>query len=160
MFHREAARRRESGLNFDKGELVVVVCAAIRLAIGPCKLVMDSLLSNSNVLRQFDLDGIHPHNVQVRLPSDLTGPSALYAIIIRHPRFRADSQAEWRDADLQHHGAKTFDEVNYIMESRLEKELHINIHEETAKAIPYNLQDPRGYNGIITKKSLEQNTDF
>ncbi|MFM7977973.1 MAG: hypothetical protein ACKPKO_01545, partial [Candidatus Fonsibacter sp.] len=109
-------------------------------------------------LRPFELDGIHPHNVQIRRPSDLTRPSANYEIILRHPRFRADSQAEWRGTHLQHRGAQTLDEVNYIMEPRPDKELHIYIHDEAPKTTPFNLQAPRGYSDIITKKALEQNT--
>ncbi|MFM7981492.1 MAG: hypothetical protein ACKPKO_19460, partial [Candidatus Fonsibacter sp.] len=105
MICKEAASRRESGLNFDKDELVVVVGAAFPRVIVPFQNVTGSLLSSNNVLRQFALDGIHPHSVQIRLPSDLIGPSAIYAIIIRHPRFRGDSEAEARGTDLQHHGA-------------------------------------------------------
>ncbi|MFM7988389.1 MAG: hypothetical protein ACKPKO_54665, partial [Candidatus Fonsibacter sp.] len=104
MLRNEAAIRKESGLNFDNDELVVVVCAAIRRVIGPFQIAMDSLLSNNDVLSKSEFDRIHPHNVQIRLPSDLVGRSAIYAYIPRHPLFRADSQAEWRDTDLQHHG--------------------------------------------------------
>ena len=35
LLHSEVASRRASGLNFDKDELVVVVCAAIRSGVGP-----------------------------------------------------------------------------------------------------------------------------
>ena len=79
LLQREVISRRGCGLDFDKDELVVVVCAAIRRVVGPFQ-VMDSLLSNRHVLAQFDLEGIHPENVQIRLPSDLTGPSAVDAI--------------------------------------------------------------------------------
>ncbi|MFM7987925.1 MAG: hypothetical protein ACKPKO_52290, partial [Candidatus Fonsibacter sp.] len=53
------------------------------------------------------------------------------------------------------------DEVNYIMEFRPEKELHIYIHDEAPKTTTtVKLQTPRGYNNIITKKSWEQDTDL
>ena len=39
VLHREVASRRASGLNFDKDELVVVVCAAIRRVVGPFQVV-------------------------------------------------------------------------------------------------------------------------
>ena len=39
-----------------------------------------------------------------------------------------DSQADWKDAGLQHHGRQTTDELNYIMEPRPERGLHIFMH--------------------------------
>ena len=63
-----------------------------------------------------------------RLPGDLTGPSASYVIVVRHPRFQRDSQTDWKDADLQHHGRQAADEINYIMESRPERGLCIFMH--------------------------------
>ena len=90
LLQKEVINRKGSGLDFGKDEFVVVVCAAIRRVVGPFQ-VMDSLLSNRHVLAQFDLEGIHPENAQSRLPSDLTGPSTVYTIILRHPRCRADS---------------------------------------------------------------------
>ena len=39
-----ALSRKDLGLNFDKDELVVVVCAAIRRVVGPFQLFIDSLL--------------------------------------------------------------------------------------------------------------------
>ena len=47
--------RKGLGLNFDKDELVVVVCAAIRRVVGPFQVV-DSLLSNRHALAQSDLE--------------------------------------------------------------------------------------------------------
>ena len=47
--------------------------------------------------------------------------------MVRHPRFRATSQTEWRDGDLQHHGQQVTDELNYIKESRPEKGLYLFI---------------------------------
>ena len=73
------------------------------------------------------MTGIRPEHVQVRLPGDLTGPSATYAYVVRHPRFRATSQTERRDGDLQHHGQQVTDELNYIKESRPEKGLYLFI---------------------------------
>ena len=55
--------------------------------------------------------------MQIRIPSDLTGPSAVYTVLISHPRYRMDSQVEWRGTELQHHGQQTVDELSYIMES-------------------------------------------
>ncbi|MFM7979498.1 MAG: hypothetical protein ACKPKO_09305, partial [Candidatus Fonsibacter sp.] len=75
LLSKEAAIRRESGLNFGKDGLFVLVCAAIRRVIGPFQLVMDSILSNNDVLEQFELDGIRPQNVQFRPPSDLLAPA-------------------------------------------------------------------------------------
>ncbi len=97
LLNREAASRKASGLNNSKDELVVVVCAAIRHVVGPFRLVMDSVLSDGNVLRQFGLEALHPENVQSLFPSELTGPKAVYTILVRHPQFRADSQFEWQD---------------------------------------------------------------
>jgi hypothetical protein len=56
------------------------------------QLLIDSLLSDPNVLAQFDPEGIHPENAQSRLPSDITGPSMVEAILVRGPRRRMDSQ--------------------------------------------------------------------
>ncbi|MFM7979385.1 MAG: hypothetical protein ACKPKO_08730, partial [Candidatus Fonsibacter sp.] len=52
------------------------------------------------------------------------------------------------------------DELNYIMESRPEKELHIYIHDEAPRTSAFNLQVPRGYHDEITTKTLEQDTDL
>ncbi|MFM7989013.1 MAG: hypothetical protein ACKPKO_57840, partial [Candidatus Fonsibacter sp.] len=53
LLGKESAIRKESGLNFEKKDkLVVVVCDAIRRAIGPFQLVMDAILSNNDDLRQ------------------------------------------------------------------------------------------------------------
>jgi hypothetical protein len=90
---------------------------------------MDALLTDRDVLARFDLEGLQPDHVQVRLPSDLTGPSATYSYVIRHPRSRSSGQSAWRDTDLQHHGQQTVDELNYIMESRPEKGLFVFMHE-------------------------------
>ena len=90
----------------------MVVCAAIRRVVGPFQ-VMGSLLSHRHVLAQFDLEGIHPEIVQILRPSDLTGPSTVDTILVRHPRHRMDSQeVEWRDQ-------QTVDaELYYIRETR------------------------------------------
>jgi hypothetical protein len=126
------ARKRMLSAPFADGEMVVAVCSAIRRVVGPFQLVMNAVLSDPAVLNQFDLDGIRPEHVQVRLPGDLTGPSATYAIVVRHPRLRSPMQGEWRDADLQHHGPQNVDELNYIMESRPEKGLYLFIHDDKA----------------------------
>ncbi|MFM7984177.1 MAG: hypothetical protein ACKPKO_33125, partial [Candidatus Fonsibacter sp.] len=101
LLNREVASRKALGLNFNRDELVVVVCAAIRHIVGPCRLVMDTVLSDGNVLRQFELEALHQDNVQILFPSELTGPNAVYTIPVRHIQFRADSQVEWQDTDLQ-----------------------------------------------------------
>ena len=159
LLNREAASRKASGLNFNRDELVVVVCAAIRHVVGPFRLVMDSVLSDGNVLRQFGLEALHPENVQIRFPSELTGPSAVYTILVRHPQFRADSQVEWQDTDLQHHGQHTVEELNYIMESRPEKGLFIYFHDEEPR-IDAGRPVPCGYRDILMKRALEQDTDL
>ncbi|MFM7987409.1 MAG: hypothetical protein ACKPKO_49665, partial [Candidatus Fonsibacter sp.] len=61
---------------------------------------------------------------------------------------------------MQHNGQQTVVELSYIMESRPEKGLHIYIHDEAPNTTPYNLQVPRGYTDIVTKKSSEQHTDL
>jgi hypothetical protein len=154
----EVFSRRGLGLNCAKDKLVVVVCAASRRVIGPSQLLMDSLLPSRHVLAQFDLEGIHPENVHIRLPSDLTGPSTVYTILLRHPRHRMDTQVEWRGTDLQHHGQQTVGELNYIMEPRPDKGLCIYIHDEEPRAhadVP-----PRGYQDILKKKALEEDADL
>ena len=81
LLQQEAHRRRVSHSGFAEDELVVVVGAAIR----------------RGVAAQFGLAGVRSDHAQVCLPGDPTGPSASYAIVVRHPRFRAPSQVEWRD---------------------------------------------------------------
>ena len=83
------------------------------------------MLSDADVLALFDLAGVRSDDVQVRLPGDLAGPSASYAIVVRHPRFLAHSQVDWKDSDLQRHGWQATDELNYIMEPRPERGLYI-----------------------------------
>ena len=61
---------------------------------------------------------------------------------------------------MQHHGAQTLGDVNFIMESNPEKGLYIYIHDEAPRTTTFNLQVPRGYNDIITKQTLEQRTDL
>ena len=102
----------------------------------PSSSSLTRFLTDPFVLVQFDLEGLRPDHVQVHLPGDLTGPSATYCYVIRHPRYRADGQADWRDTDLQHHGQQTVDELNYIMESRPEKGLFIFMHKATPRATP------------------------
>ena len=46
LLQTEAASRRASGLDYDRDELVVVVCAAIRRVVGLFMIVMNSLLSD------------------------------------------------------------------------------------------------------------------
>ena len=64
LLRAEVLSRKGLGVNFDKDELVVVVCAAIRRVVGPFQ-VMDSLLSNRHVLAHFDLEGTHPEIAQI-----------------------------------------------------------------------------------------------
>jgi len=163
------ARKRMLSAPFADGEMVVAVCSAIRRVVGPFQLVMNAVLSDPAVLNQFDLDGIRPEHVQVRLPGDLTGPSATYAIVVRHPRLRSPMQGEWRDADLQHHGPQNVDELNYIMESRPEKGLYLFIHDDKAPEprdhfVPYQAPGPRQCDetpgDIHRKKRLEQRLEL
>ncbi|MFM7988499.1 MAG: hypothetical protein ACKPKO_55220, partial [Candidatus Fonsibacter sp.] len=51
-------------------------------------------------------------------------------------------------------------EVHYIMKSRPETGLYIYVHDEAPRTTSFNLQVPRGYNDIVTKKTLEQDTDL
>ena len=83
--------------------------------------------------------------MQIRLPSDLTGPIAIYTIIVRHQRYRADYQSGWWDTDLQRHGQQTVQELNYIMESNPEKGVYIYIHDEEPRTTAFNIEFPRGY---------------
>ena len=151
LLQKEVIYRRDASLSFTDGELVVLVCSAIRRVVGPFQLVLDSLLSDADVLAKLGLQDIRPEHVQVRLPGDLTGPSATYACVIRHPRFRTKSQIEWKDTDLQHHGQQSVDELNYIMESRPEKGLFVFIHDQAAHADVH-----RGSDDIARKKILEK----
>ena len=77
-----------------------------------------ALENNAGVIARLDLKDVNPDHAQVRLPGDLTGPSASYAAVAKHPRFRGLSQSEWRDAAPQHHGRDTAYDLNYSMESR------------------------------------------
>ena len=140
LLQQEAHRRRVSHIDFVEDELVVVVCAAIRRVVGPLQVVLDALLSDAAVRAQFGLESVRADHVQVRLPGDLTGPSATYALVVRHPRFRAHSQGDWQDGDLQHHGRQTADELNYIMEPRPERGLYIFTHHQP----PLAASRPRG----------------
>ena len=152
-----AARNTGSGKDvaFEDGEIVVAVCGAIRRVVGPFQLVMDALLSDPDVLKEFHLEGIRPEHVQVRLPGDLTGPSAAYAFVVRHPRFRGKGQLEWQDRDLQHHGQQTIDELNYIMESRPEKALYLFIHDQKPRQQHDDSEVPRSYKDIQRMIDLE-----
>ncbi|MFM7982582.1 MAG: hypothetical protein ACKPKO_24995, partial [Candidatus Fonsibacter sp.] len=76
MLSKEAAMCRESGLNFDTDELVVVVCAAIRRVIGPFQLVMDLLLSGNNLLSMASARRMCTSDAL--LPGSLSGPNAIY----------------------------------------------------------------------------------
>ena len=71
--------------------------------------------------------------MQIRLLGDLTVASAIYTIVVRHPRMRKDSAADWSDHRLQRHGLQTVDELSDIMESRPEKEMFIYTPNEPPK---------------------------
>ena len=60
---------------------MVVVCAAIRRAVGPLQVVLDALLREDDVAKHLALAGVRPDHLQARLPGDLTGPSASYATV-------------------------------------------------------------------------------
>ena len=154
VLQEEAKQRREANRGFEEDELVVVVCAAIRRVVGPFQLLMDALLTDRDVLARFDLEGLQPDHVQVRLPSDLTGPSATYSYVIRHPRSRSSGQSAWQDKDLQHHGQQTVDELNYIMESRPEKGLFVFMHEA---ATPSETgRSARGWQNLSERIQIER----
>ena len=59
----------------------MAVCAAIRRVVGPLQVVLDALLREDDVAKHLALAGVRPDRLQVRLPGDLTGPSASYAIV-------------------------------------------------------------------------------
>lgn len=147
----EVISRRAEQKGFGADELVVVVCAAIRRVVGPFQLVMNALLESDEVRARFDLGDLQPRHVQVRLPGELTGPSACYTYVLHHPRYRADSQAQWREADLQHHGQQTVDELNYIMESRAEKGLFVFLHRHD-QLVPKD----SGWRDIQARESVEK----
>ena len=86
-----------SKTGFAVDELVVVVCAAIRRGVGPLQVVLDALLREADVAEQLELAGVRPDHLQVRLPGDIAGPNASYVIVVRHTRFRMDSQVDWKD---------------------------------------------------------------
>ena len=111
-------------------------------------------MSDAAVRAQLGLAGVRAAHVQARLPGDLTGPSATHALVVRHPRFRARSQGDWQDGDLQHHGRQTVDELNYIMESRPERGLYIFMHHQP----PLAASRTRGARDILGKQSLGANT--
>ncbi|MFM7980093.1 MAG: hypothetical protein ACKPKO_12330 [Candidatus Fonsibacter sp.] len=92
------------------------------------------------------MEALRLENVQILFPSELTGPSAVYTILARHPQFRTDSQVEWQDTALQHHGQHTMEELNYIMESRPEKWLFIYFHDEEPR-----IAVPCGYRVILIR---------
>ena len=110
---------------------------------------------------QLDLEDARSDHVQARLPGDLTGPSIGHVIVVRHPRFRGHSQADWRDTDLQHHGRQTVDELNYIMESRPETGLYVFVHDQ----LPMDARRPcranRGnWRDILGKQALEADPEL
>ena len=54
------------------------------------------------------------------------------------------------ETDLQHHGQQTVDELNYIMEPRPEKGLHIYFHDEEPRTHAEHPVPPRGCRDILT----------
>ena len=107
--------------------------------MGPLQVVLDALLSDAAVRAQFGLASVHADHAQARLPGDLTGPSASYAMVARQPRFRAGSQVDWQDGDLQHRGRQTVDELNYIMESRPERGF-VHLHSPSASPSGFKVE--------------------
>ena len=120
---------------------------------GPLQAVLDALLREAGVAAQFELADGRPDHAQARLPGDLAGPSASYAIVVRHPRFRVDLQVDWKDSDLQHHGRQTADELSYTMESRPERGLCTFMHHQPLPAA----SGSRGARGTLGKQALEAN---
>ena len=159
LLNQEAASRKASGIKFNKDELVVVVCAAIRHVVGAFGLIMDSVLSERNVLGQFGLGALHPEKVQIGFPSELTGPNAVYTILVRHPQSGSDSQVERQDTDLQHHNQHTMEELNYIVKSKPENGLFIYFHGQEPR-IDAGRPVPCGYRDILVRRALEQDTDL
>ena len=130
----EARLRRgagaEEGSLFRENELVVLVGCTLRRMLGPFQKLMDWLLDPGQrwTRARFDLGGAMPCHVQCRPPGDLTGPSALYAYVLRHPRYRGDRAATWEPHQLQSVGTQALDRENYIMMSRPMKSLTVVLH--------------------------------
>ena len=127
----EALERRARSKTFHKNELVVVVGACLRRMLGPFNHLMEQLLAeNSPVRSSFFLEGVEACHVQCRVPGELTGPSAKYAYVLRHPRYRnLGNFHDWSPGDLQHHGMQSEPMANYIMMSRPEKLLVVLLHD-------------------------------
>ena len=125
--------------------------------MGPFQVVLDALLSDATVRTQLDLEDVRVDHVQARLPGDFTGPSTSSAIVVRHPRLRVDSQVDWTDSDLQNHGRQATDELNYIMESKPERGLHIFMHGQPPPAASGSrgASPSSGCSDILRKQLLE-----
>ncbi|MFM7984587.1 MAG: hypothetical protein ACKPKO_35200, partial [Candidatus Fonsibacter sp.] len=62
---------------------------------------------------------------------------------------------------MQHHGKQTVEELNYIMESRLQNGSFIYFrYEEQERRIYAGRPVPRGYHDIFMQRALEQDTDL
>ena len=161
LLQQEARKRKVSKIGVAVDELVVVVCAAIRRVVGPFKVVLDALLSDATVRTQLDLEDARADHVPARLPGDLTGPSIGHVLVVRHPRFRGHSQADWRDTDLQHHGRQTVDELNYIMEPRPETGLYVFMHDQLPMDARRPCRTNRGsWREIRGKQALEADPEL
>ena len=80
---------------------------------------------------------------------------------MRHPRFRGHSQLDWRDGGLQHHGRQTVDELNYIMESRPEKGLHVFTRDQLPPvAAKSGRTSPSSWRDILGRQALDANPEL
>ena len=127
----EANERFKHDQTFKENELIVVVGACLRRMLGPFNHLMEQLLAEDSPVREsFFLKGVRPCHVQCRVPGELTGPSAKYAYVLRHPRYRSLERGQaWAVGDLQHYGTQTEPMSNYIMMSRPEKLLVVLLHD-------------------------------
>ena len=127
----EASERRDRGEAFKENELVVVVGACLRRMLGPFNYLMNQLLAEDSPVRgSFFLEGVKACHVQCRVPGELTGPSAKYAYVLRHPRYRHMHRWRgWAVGDLQSYGTQVEPMANYIMMSRPEKKLVVLLHD-------------------------------
>ena len=152
----EAKEREAEGQGFRDNELVVVVGCTLRRMLGPFQYLMDQLLGDSDLRGCLGLEGVKPCHVQCRVPGELTGPSAQYAYVLRHPRYRDAEPRMWQKSDLQCTGTQAQPMLNYVMMSRPHRRLTVLLH-----AVDENVDDSRetqNFRGIESECNVERHT--
>ena len=96
----------------------MVLCATIRRVVGPLQVVVDASLREADVAKQLALAGVVTSKPASLWPH---WPERQLCHCGTTSTLPSDSQADWEDADLQHHGRQAPDELDSIMESRPEK---------------------------------------